>query len=175
MFDNFPAWLQAVAAIAQVAFAVAMYRITKTYVHATKEIAASTAAQVELLRAGRSTDKAQSDARTELAQRAGILLASLDTMPAPGQQQIADRMMRDATMFAEEDLQSLASASARIGQATASTAATAIQDLRWVRDRANEVRGTPQSLGYDWSRFRWDRWAQHYVGARNALNTLRAS
>jgi hypothetical protein len=171
--NEIPAWLQASAALVQLGFAFAIYRITKSYVAATKDIALSTAAQVELLRAGQSRDHGQETAIADLTQRAAILQASLDSLPGPGSQQIADRMMRDATLFSDNDLDALSAAAARLGAATAETAAEAVQHMRWLRDRAQEVRSVPRERGFDWGRFNWSRWTQHYVGARNALQALR--
>ena len=179
--SDLPAWLQATAAVAQLGFGYAMFRITRDYVRATKEnvqatkdIAVSTAAQVELLRAGQSKDSKQEGAFAEVAQRVAILRDSLESLPSPGAQAAADRLMRSATLPADQDLEGLTVSAARLGAATAETAARAVQDLRWLRDRALEVRSVTPMQGYSWQDFRWDRWAAHYVGAKNALETLRA-
>jgi len=171
--NDVPAWLQATAAVVQLGFAFAIYRITKSYVTATKEIALSTAAQVELLRAGQSRDHGQETAIADLTQRVAILQTSLDSLPSPASQQQADRMVRNATLFSDQDLQALSAAAARLGAATAKTAASAVQHMRWLRDRAEEVRSVPRERGFDWGRFNWSQWAQHYVGAANALQALR--
>lgn len=179
--SDLPAWLQAGAAFAQLGVAFALYRITREYVQATKEnveatkdIATSTAAQVELLRASRSGDSSQASAAADLTQRVTLLRTALESLPGPGSQQVADRLMREAVLPADQDLEGLSSSASKLGAATAALAARAVQELRWLRDRADEVRKVPVERGYSWQDFRWDRWAAHYVDAKNVLDTLHA-
>lgn len=112
------------------------------------------------------------DAQNELWHYVRIIRAAIESLPTVEQMQSADRLMRDATLFTEDDLQGLVRAAGRIGGPTSEACARAIQHLRWLRDRASEVRATTRQQGYRWDAFPWSQWSSHYLSARAELSAL---
>jgi len=167
-----PAWLQALAAILQVGFAYAIYRITKEYVIATKQIAMSTAAQVELLRASSSTDQGKKEASLELQQHLTAIRDFLTGIPSPTARQNADHLARTVVLIPDVHLDGILSTGRKIGAAAAETATRLAQSVRWLRERLRTVQQTNPNLGFDWSRFDWDQWTSRYLDASLALDAL---
>jgi len=149
-----------------------MYRITKQYVIATKEIAVSTAAYVELLRAASSPDAQRKDALIELQQHLTVVREFLDSVPQPTARQNADRLARTSVLIPDSTLDGLLSAARKIGAASAETATRLVQSTRWLRERIRAVQEVPTTLGFNWERFDWEGWGSRYLEASLALGAL---
>ncbi len=172
LMGQLPAWLQALAAMGSLGFAYAMFRITREYVIATKQIAMSTATQVELLRASSSPDAKRKDASLELQQHLTAVREFLDGVPSPTARQNADRLARTSVPIADSSLDGLLSAARKIGAASAETATRLVQSARWLRERIRAVQATNPDHGFDWQRFDWDAWGSRYLDASLALDAL---
>ena len=172
LMSQLPAWLQALAALGSLGFAYALYRITREYVTATKEIALSTAAQVEILRASGSLDAKRKEALVELQQHLTAIRDFLNSVPDPTNRQDAARRTKSAIPLADSTFDGVLSAARRIGAASAQKATSLVQATRWMSTRVREVQSVSPTLGFDWQHFDWDGWGSRYLEASLALNAL---
>jgi hypothetical protein len=134
-----PSWLQALAAIVQAGVAIALYRITKSYVELTGRLAIASEAQVELLRAERS--ETRSNQLKHLSLLAQSLLKHLRQLPGPADQQRADRLIREAILPTDQQLDELRNLAAAVGPAVSQLAGSAVEHLAWLLRWAREIQG----------------------------------
>ncbi len=169
----FPVWLQAVSAAVQAMAAVLLYLATRRYIDFTRDIARANAAQLELVRASQTS--ARADAQRELAQRVKALRVQLIALPQPGNQSAADRLIRDAPLWSDADLDQVQRLASQMGTNTADLALKAVTNLKWLAQKANEVKAVSPEYGYDYSRFPWPKWHYHWNEADQALAALDAA
>jgi hypothetical protein len=165
-----PSWLQALAAIVQAGVAIALYRITKSYVELTGRLAIASEAQVELLRAERS--ETRSNQLKQLSLLAQSLLKHLRQLPGPASQQRADRLIREAILPTDQQLDELRNLAAAVGLAVSQLAGSAVEHLAWLLRWAREIQGVRPEVGFDYRKMSWPDWCRHWTEAEQALEKL---
>jgi len=108
----------------------------------------------------------------DLVARAQRLQQALRTLPQPGSEPRADRLLRQASLWDATELEGFRSSANRLGAVTAATAARAVTHLRFLEDRVLEVRRTSVVLGYNYNRFPWPMWHLHWAEADGDLSQL---
>src|SRR6266566_5397615 len=151
-----PAWLQAGAAVLQAGVAVALFKITRDYVHLTRRLAAASEAQVELLRAER--DEERSAPLRRLRSLAQMLLTRLRQLPDTSVEAVqqAATLFANAVLPTDAELQEFHSVAAAVGPGVAALAQAAVENFRWLLDRARPAHANPRT--YDYRELNWKTW-----------------
>ncbi len=108
----------------------------------------------------------------DLVARAQRLQQALRTLPQPGSEPRADRLLRQASLWDAVELEGFRSSANRLGATTAATAARAVTHLRFLEDGAIDVRRTSVEHGDDYNRFPWPMWHLHWAEADGDLSQL---
>jgi len=152
--------VQAGAALVTVVLTVVLIRVTTKYVRLTEQLARA-ATDEEQYR--------QIAARGRRAELAGLLdrlRQSVGSLPGPAERQAAERDMRAAALWEEDDLAAVERLAATMQPDRAVETAGLIGDLRWLAARAREVQTTDRRQGVDWNRFPWAEWTRRLANAR---------
>jgi hypothetical protein len=111
-------------------------------------------------------------ATQDLAARVLRLQHALLALPQPGSESRADPLVRHAPMWDSTELEGFQAAASRVGGDTATVAAQAVTNLKYLSDRVQEVRATNPLFGYNWERFNWHSWHFHLAEADDRLKRL---
>lgn len=145
--SNWPAWVQAVAAIIQAIAAVTIYKVTKEYVRLTRDIALAANEQLKLTRLGQlAEDKHRAGA---LRGRASSLEARVSALPEVAD----DTAFRERVLWTFDEVEALQNTAARVLGLAADAASKAAVECAWLRDRLQAIRDVPMNTGYDYARF----------------------
>ncbi len=104
--------------------------------------------------------------------RARRLQQALLSLPQPGNEPQADRLLRHAPLWDSVELEGFRGAANRLDETTALLAAKIVTNLRFLEDRVREVRAVNPLLGYDYNRFPWKMWHFNWGEADTALAKL---
>jgi hypothetical protein len=176
------AWLQALAAVLQAGVAVGLFVITKRYVELTARLAASSEAQVQLMRADRELMRAEKNQRQQATveqfrQVARMLLGRLQQLPGRGPEarQAADRLFRGAVLPSEAELKELVDLATAIGPSLGEVARAASDNYRWMSQIARPIQATRPEQGFNYDSLNWNLWVFYYIETENALTKLASS
>jgi hypothetical protein len=129
--------------------------------------------KVDILRriAGLYKVQEQTTGDTSTAARAlaGRLLSQLLTLPYP---QPNDRVIREAALWADADLERLESLAATQSDQAASVAAVAVPALQCIATIVARIQEINPGLGYDYRKFPQQRWESSFESARQSLQAL---
>lgn len=142
--DQHAGAVQAVAALITAGLTAVLVHVTRTYVRLTRQLAlAATAEQQRREAEARGLRAAFSALVTRLRQ-------TVPSLPTEGRRQTADRDIRAAVLWTDDDLHELAHLGAIIAPEAALEMARLIDDLNWLAARAGHVRRIDPKVGYDW-------------------------
>jgi hypothetical protein len=171
MDQPIPAWIQSLAAIAQVILAFVLWRTTLKYVRLTHDLSKAADKQLAFLR---ETDVyARRADLVDLAALCGRLKESLDELPIEGNEKGWGARLKTAPLWSSDDVRRLSALAAKTGIEFADAAAAVGNDLIWIRDQLLPVREENPGVGFHIGNFRWDEYRPRLVSAREGLGVLR--
>jgi hypothetical protein len=121
---------------------------------------------------GADAATAAAGAVQDLVSRTRRLQQALLSLPEHVRGPSADRQLCQAPLWDSVELEGFRSAANRLDETTAATAAKLVTNLRFLEDRALEVRAVSLSYGYDYNRFPHAMWHFHWAEADQALAKL---
>ena len=104
--------------------------------------------------------------------RAQRIQQALRSLPQPGSEPRADRLLRQAPLWDAVELEGFRTSANRLDATTAVTAARVVTHLRFLEDRVQEVRRSSESHGFDYNRFPWRMWHIHWAEADGDLEQM---
>lgn len=111
----------------------------------------------------------------DLSARVHRLQQALSLLPQPGSEAQADHLARHAPIWDATELEAFQAAASKVDRDTARTAAESATSMRYLGDRAHEIRSVNRLLGYDWGQFNWRLWHFYWNEARIKLEQLEAA
>lgn len=172
MPDSAPAWIQAFAAIAQVVLAFVLWRATSRYVNLTQDLSVAAERQLTLLR--QTQDHSRRSDLIELSALCGRIMSSIEELPQTTQTYSWGTALRNAPIWNDSDMGTLANLAAKAGPTYAHRLATVINDLEWIRTQLLIVRAEDPSLGYALSSFPWGPYSDRHARAASELAKVKA-
>lgn len=157
MPESIPAWIQAIAALAQVGLAFVLWLATSRYVDLTRDLSVAAERQLVLLR--HAQEHARRSDLVELAALCGRIRASMDELPQSTETHSWGTALRNAPLWSISDMGKLASLAAKAGPIYAHRLALVANDLEWIRAQLQIVRAENPSLGYAMSSFPWEAYS----------------
>ena len=139
---QYSAATQAFAAIGVLAMTGALVWVTLQYVRLTHQLVEVAGAKQQAIRT-----------RFQALVRALFV----QVMALPEDPRTAEQIRR-VSIFGDADLSNFQELSASIGEREALVATNLTHNLRWLRDRVDEVKNTPRESGYEWSRNSCEEW-----------------
>jgi len=115
---------------------------------------------------------AAAQALQDLMARATRLRQALVSLPEHVSGPDADRMLRQAPLWDSVELEGFRGAANRLDGTTAALAAKIVTNLRYLEDRALEVRAMSLSYQYDYNKFPYAMWHFNWAEADQALAKL---
>jgi hypothetical protein len=157
--------IQAIGSVVTAVVTAILVVVTRRYVHLTERLATAAAAQLEFQKEAEVGKTHELNAYVKLI---AAILASL-----PNDQQTADRVMRHAINWSPDDLLRFQALASQLSLEAGEHAATMATSMSWLAERVQDVKNTPPSAGYNWSRFPWAQWIDHLGQANAALEQVR--
>ncbi len=138
--------------------------ITWRYVQLTQRLAEAASTQLQF------QEEAELAKWRELQSQIKLITVILASLPT--EQQSADKRMRSAISWDTGDLTRFQALASTLGEAVGQDAALAVGAMIWMRERVKEVKGVRPEIGYDWTKFPWERWVAELNQAKGKIGDV---